>query len=402
MDFMLRTPRIITFLLVLVLVLSSFVVGYAVGTKGSWTAPFQEPKTSSASVDFTLLNDVWGILQKQYVSQPINTTTAVYGAVRGLIDSLKDPYTVFFTPEESKSFQEEIEGTFDGIGAEIGMKNEQLVVIAPLPKSPAERAGLLAGDQILSIDAVQSKTLSLDEAVNRIRGAKGTTVVLQILRTGETEPKEFSITRESITVQSVMTEYRDDGIAYLTLSYFGPNTARDFQSAANEMTMKDVKGIILDLRNNPGGYLDAAVSVASQFVENQTTIVIEEEADGTKTTLRSENGNVLSGMPTVVLVDQGSASGSEIVAGALQDLGVATLIGVTTFGKGSVQQLEDLDGGASLKVTVAKWLTPKGRSIHEQGIAPDVVVERTEEDYSNDRDPQFDRALEILKEKIPQ
>src|SRR3990167_8557524 len=143
MDFMPRTPRIITFLLVLVLVLSSFVVGYAVGTKGSWTAPFQEPKTSSASVDFTLLNDVWGILQKQYVSQPINTTTAVYGAVSGLIDSLKDPYTVFFTPEESKSFQEEIEGTFDGIGAEIGMKNEQLVVIAPLPKSPAERAGLL-------------------------------------------------------------------------------------------------------------------------------------------------------------------------------------------------------------------------------------------------------------------
>lgn len=397
-----RTPRILTFLLALILLLSSFVVGYAAGAKGSfnWSQPFQQIKTSSASADFTLLNDVWGILEKQYVAQPIDKTNAVYGAIHGLIASLKDPYTVFFSPEETKSFQEEIEGTFEGIGAEIGIKNEQLVIIAPLPSSPAERAGLLAGDQILSIDSVESKTFSLDEAVSHIRGAKGTAVILLIQRSGESEPKEISITREAITVQSVTTTYLDDGVARVTLSYFGPNTARDFQSAANEIVVKGSRGILLDMRNNPGGYLDAAVSVASQFVQNGTPIVIEEAADGTKTTQSAQNGETLLGIPTVVLIDQGSASGSEIVAGALQDLHVATLVGAKTFGKGSVQQLEELPGGASLKVTIAKWLTPNGRSIHEEGIAPDVTVERTEEDYNNDRDPQLDRAREALKEKI--
>lgn len=397
-----RTPRILTFLLALILLLSSFVVGYAAGAKGSfnWSQPFQQIKTSSASADFTLLNDVWGILEKQYVAQPIDKTNAVYGAIHGLIASLKDPYTVFFSPDETKSFQEEIEGTFEGIGAEIGIKNEQLVIIAPLPSSPAERAGLIAGDQILSIDSVESKTFSLDEAVSHIRGAKGTAVVLLIQRSGEPEPKEISITREAITVQSVTTTYLDDGVAQITLSYFGPNTARDFQSAASEIVVKGSRGVLLDMRNNPGGYLDAAVSVASQFVQNGTPIVIEEAADGTKMTQNAQNGETLLGIPTVVLIDQGSASGSEIVAGALQDLHVATLVGAKTFGKGSVQQLEELPGGASLKVTIAKWLTPNGRSIHEQGITPDVTVERTEEDYNNDRDPQLDRAREALKEKI--
>lgn len=369
------------------------------GASGGRRLPFVATSGTQAAADFRLLNDVWKVLEEQYLTRPIDRTQAVYGAINGLIASLKDPYTVFLSPEESGEFQNEIRGTFEGIGAEIGIKNDQLVIIAPLPSSPAQRAGLLAGDAILTIDDVESQTLTLDEAVNRIRGSKGTTVKL-LTRRADDEPKEISIVRESITVKSVQTQFRDDGIAVIELSYFGPTTTADFRSAANEVVLKNARGIVLDLRSNPGGYLDAAVDVTGHFVETGTTAVIEEDADGTRTPLTTESGGALRGVPTVVLVDQGSASGAEIVAGALQDLKVATLVGVTTFGKGTVQQIEEFADGSSVKYTVARWLTPNGRSINKGGITPDVEVKRTEEDFTAGRDPQLDRALEELKQTI--
>lgn len=393
-----RPSRVLTVLLIVVLLFSAFVVGYFFGTAGESTGlstVLGQPKTSSASTDFPLLNDVWGVLQKDYVSN-IDKTNAVYGAIRGLVASLNDPYTVFFSPDESKGFQEEIQGTFEGVGAEIGIKDQHLVIIAPLPGSPAERAGLVAGDKILAIDQTASDSLTLDEAVQKIRGTKGTKVVLRIQKANATDAQDITIVRESITVQSVKTTYLDNHLADIEVSYFGPNTTQDFRTAVNDAVLKGSKGIILDLRNDPGGYLDAAIGVASEFVKKGTPIVAEQAGDGTKTTLRSEDGEALVGVPTVVLVDQGSASASEIVAGALQDLHAATIVGVTTFGKGSVQQLEDLPGGATLKVTVAKWLTPNGRSIQEHGITPDVVVERTADDYDHNRDPQLDKAKELL------
>lgn len=393
-----HSRRLLKILLGLAGMLSVFLLGYAAGLAGISPRLLSQPKTSSASIQVNLLNDVWGILQKRYAGK-LDPTAATYGAIQGLIGSLKDPYTVFFTPKEAKDFQNEIQGTFEGIGAEIGIKKNQLVVIAPLPASPAEKAGLVAGDAILTIDGSDSSTLTLDEAVRHIRGKEGTTVKLEVVKNGAKEPTTISIVRSAITIQSVVTKFLDNHLARIDLSYFGPNTAKDFQSAVNDAVVRGAKGVLLDLRSNPGGYLDAAVEVASHFLAKDAVVVIEETADGARSSSTSPREGELINVPTVVLVDQGSASGSEIVAGALQDQGAATLVGVTTFGKGSVQQIEDLPDGSSLKVTVAKWLTPKGRSIHEVGIAPDVQVQRSQEDIDNGRDPQFDRAVQLLLEK---
>lgn len=353
--------------------------------------------TKVAPLSLDRVEDVWKALRKEYVSQPIDEQKAIYGAIQGLVDSLGDPYTVFFSPDESKTFQEEIGGVFEGIGAEIGMKEEQLVVIAPLPGSPAEKAGLKAGDRILAIDGMSTQGVSLDDAVRKIRGAKGTTVVLTIQR-GEETANDVTIARESIAVKSVQFSMSDDKIGTITLSYFGPNTEKEFGAAVDRFLGEGGKSLIVDFRNNPGGFLDTAVDIASAFVEKGAVIVKEKFSDSEETEHKATGGNALKGIRTVALVDQGSASASEIVAGALQDYRLATLVGTKTFGKGSVQQLEEFSDGSSLKMTVAKWLTPKGRSIDEQGITPDVTIELTKEDYDNNRDPQRERALQLLRE----
>lgn len=392
-------PQPIKLLGVLVLLFAGFVVGFYYGANGGAAPLLQQTTTSSTSADFGLLERVWGILEDRYLGKPLDRSAAVYGAIRGMLASLDDPYTVFLSPDEAQEFEQEIQGTFEGIGAEIGIKRGSLVIIAPLADSPAERAGLKAGDRILAIDDRESSSLSLDEAVRQIRGKKGSTVALVVQRENE-EPREVSIVRESITVKSVRTRFLGNNLALIELTYFGPSTSADFRSAAQEVLVQGSRGVILDLRSNPGGYLDAAVGVASLFVPNGSTIVIEEAADGSRTELKASNGETLKDVPLVILVDQGSASGSEIVAGALQDYGVASLVGAKTFGKGSVQQIEELPDGSNLKVTVARWLTPKGRSIHDQGIDPDIAVELTEEDYAAGRDPQFDRAIATLLETL--
>jgi carboxyl-terminal processing protease len=391
------SQRLFLTLLVVCGFFGSFLGGYLTGTAHSPSllrSLLGSNNTSTQDADFTILDDVWGVLQKRYVNQPIDAKNAVYGAISGLLASLEDPYTVFFTPEESRAFQDEIQGTFEGIGAEIGMKETQLVIIAPLPESPASKAGLFAGDAILSIDGIETTMLTLDAAVEKIRGPKGSTVTLVIQRSDEKETRTFAVTREKITVESVRVAQRDS-TAEITLSYFGPNTAKDFQNVVNEILLRGDRGVLLDLRSNPGGYLDAAVDIASHFLKNADVVVLEETSDGKRTTTTANADGALAGIPLVVLIDGGSASGSEIVAGALHDHGVATLIGEKTFGKGTVQEVEDFQDGSSLKITIARWLTPKGVSIQDNGIEPDEVVRRSQE--SGDDDPQLQRARDVLE-----
>lgn len=346
-------------------------------------------------LDASLFWEVWSTIADEYVEQPVNVRQAFYGALKGMVASLGDPYSIFLDPEETNDFNVEISGQFEGIGAEIGAKDSQIVVIAPLPESPAERAGLKAGDAILQIDETNTIGLSVDQAVALIRGEKGSTVRLMIERSGVTEAFALEITRETIVTSAVRWRNIESNLWYIAIFDFSQESATDFSRAVNEILLKQPQGLILDLRNNPGGYLDTAVEVGGAFIENNT-VVVEEFSDGTKNENKTQGQARLKGIPTVVLVNGGTASAAEILAGALQDYGLATIIGEQTFGKGTVQDYTEFDDGSSLKITVAQWLTPKGRSIERVGIVPDIEVERTEEQFEADQDPQLDKAKEYL------
>lgn len=349
-------------------------------------------------VDFAMFWDVWKLVKSEYVDQPVSDKELFYGALKGLVYGVQDPYTTFFDPEEAQSFNEELDGSFFGIGAQIGLDEDgSVVVIAPLPETPAERAGIKAEDHILAIDGTDTAGMTVDEAVKRIRGEKGTVVKLMILHTGSDSAEEVQITRDEITTKSVTWEVRDDGIAVITVAIFNQDTQSLFKEAVDEVLKENPKGLILDLRNNPGGLLDAAINLAGYWMDGQTALV--EDVRGVKTEYPASGPGLLKDMKTVVLVNGGSASASEILSGALQDYHMATLIGEQTFGKGSVQQYQDLPDGSAVKITIARWLTPLGRSIDKEGIAPDTVVPFTEEDFNAKRDPQLQAALDLLKKE---
>lgn len=353
-----------------------------------------------ADIDFSLFWDTWDIVENYYVDEDnINEKQMFYGALRGLVASLNDPYTVFMDPKITQDFSEDLSGTFEGIGAEIGMKNDILTIIAPLPGMPAEKAGLKAGDKIYAIDGEATVGIGVDEAVKKIKGPKGTQVVLTIFREDFDNVKDISITRDKIVVESVRTSFLDNGIFLMEIINFNNDTERGFNNAVSELIKADAKGIVLDLRNNPGGYLDSAIEIASEWIEDG--VIVEEKGREEELNEHFSRGRArLKDYPTVILVNQGSASASEIVAGALQDYGEATIVGKQTFGKGSVQTLTNLNDGSSIKITVTKWFTPNGRSISDEGITPDEDVELTIDDYNNDKDPQMDRAIEILASGI--
>lgn len=380
----------------------SFVVGYTAGkdaNNNSVNAPITVPKTTlpqgvSKDVDFNLFWDVWQRVKKDYVDKSISDKDLFYGALSGIVASVDDPYTVFLDPETTKKFEESLSGSFDGIGAEIGKKNEQIVIMAPLPDTPAERAGLKTKDMILAIDKKTTAGITLDEAVIRIRGKKGTSVTLTIYREGEKKERDVSIMRDTIQIKSVVWNMKKD-IAYVKVSHFNEDTESTFGVAIREAMAKKPKGFILDLRNNPGGFLDTAVEMASYWV-NGKTIVVEKYNEKKQDSYTGHAPAFLKDMPTIVLVNEGSASASEIVAGALQDYGKATIIGKKTFGKGSVQDLQRLRDGSAIKITVAKWYTPNGKNINEEGIKPDREVSQSEDDDNKD-DLQLNAALELLR-----
>jgi len=405
--------KYILFFAIIFLLIGSFWLGFERGkSKGAeenksvpLTEALIENKSASdkPTVDFSLFWKVWDLLKEKYVNRTtLDAQQMVYGAIKGMIKATGDPYTTFFDPKETKSFSDDIGGSFEGIGAELGIKDAILTVIAPLESSPAQKAGLRAGDKILKIGDKSTADMTIDEAVDLIRGKKGTTVKLTIFHEKAQETQEVVITRETIEVKSVKIEFKDSNIAYIKITKFGEETGKEFDAAMNQTLAQNSRGIILDLRNDPGGFLDKSVDIASRLISKGQVVVIEEDNAGKKENLYTSGGDKLSSLPMVVLINEGSASASEILAGALRDDREVSLIGKKSFGKGSVQELINLPGDSSVKITVAKWLTPNGDYIMEKGINPDFEVDLTTDDFDNNRDPQLDKAMEVLKEKMSQ
>ncbi|NCA93772.1 MAG: S41 family peptidase [Sphingobacteriia bacterium] len=353
----------------------------------------------SEKIDLTLYWNVFFKLKEKYVdAEKLTNEDLLYNSIKGMLSATDDPYTVFMDPEENKAFDEDIEGTFEGIGAELGIKQGILTVVSPLKDSPAEKAGLRVGDKILKVSDESTADMSIDDAVSRIRGKDGTEVKLTVYRAeSEEKTKEITVTRGVIKVESVTLEMKDNNIAYFNVVRFGDDTAIVFNRLLREVP-RETEGIVVDLRNNPGGYLDVAIDLASLMLPDGKVVVIEEDKEGQKKNFYSRGEDKLSAIKTVVLINEGSASASEILAGALRDNREnVTLVGQKSYGKGSVQELIELSDNTSVKITVARWLTPNGEQINEKGIQPDIEVELTDEDYEQNRDPQLDKALEILK-----
>lgn len=357
--------------------------------------------------DFSLFWKTWDELHNKFVDQnKLKEDNLLYGAISGMVKGVKDPYTVFFPPVETKSFKQEVGGSFGGIGAEIGKRNGFLVIVAPLEDTPAQKAGLMAGDKILKINSEPTDDITVEEAVTKIRGEVGTKVTLSILRGNDgAKAKDIIIERSTIKIPITKLEaLKDNQIAHLSFYSFASTAPFEFQQAATKiLATTGYKGIILDLRNNPGGFLEVAVDIAGWFLNAGDLVAIEQfgkAENNNKTEFRASGLGALKNYPVVVLVNQGTASAAEILAGALRDNRGVKFVGEKTFGKGSVQELINLKGGSSLKVTVAKWLTPKGVSISEHGLEPDYKVTVTEQDTENKKDPQLSKAVEVLSNMI--
>ena len=384
----------------LALVLLVFGAGVAVG-KGDahlWGGKGISSSGAPASLDYSSVDTVYTILKNDFDGQ-LDQTKLNEGLRRGLVEATGDPYTEYFDPAGAKDFNNELSGSITGIGAELGTDSDNnIVIVSPLSGYPAEKAGLKPKDIIGAVDSQSTQGMSVDSVVRKIRGKEGTDVTLTVVR-GDQKPFQVTITRQKITIPSV--KYQEDGsIGYLKISQFSNDTVDLAQKAANEFKAKGVKAVVLDLRSDPGGYLSGAVGVSSLWLDKGQTVVQERRGSTVVSTETANGNNILKGLPTVVLIDGGSASASEITAGALRDNGAAQLVGVKSFGKGSVQQVEKLPDGSELKVTIARWFTPKGKNIDKQGITPDTVVDVSDSDTAAGKDPQKDKAYQILQAKI--
>ncbi|MBI2051610.1 S41 family peptidase [Candidatus Roizmanbacteria bacterium] len=375
-------------------------------------APSEKTQQKDKNIDFNLFWDTWNKVEQKYIDkEKLDPQKMFYGALKGLVASLEDPYTFFLTPEENKQSKDDLEGKFEGIGAQLGLKNNRIVIIAPLKSSPAEKAGVRAGDYVVKVNGQSTKNWSLPQAVSKIRGKKGTKVKLTLLRGN----KEFDveITRDQIIVDSVELSFekrkdckRDcDQVAYIKLNQFGENTNEEWDQVADKVeeswNNKSVKGAVVDVRDNPGGFLESSVYVASEFLPFDRLIVKQETTDaGTREYHVARRGK-LTDIPLVVLINKGSASASEIFAGALRDHKRTSLVGEKTFGKGSVQEAIDLKGGAGLHVTIAKWILPQGAWINGKGIEPDMKVENKLPEgntLTREEDAQLEKAVaEVLE-----
>lgn len=384
-----------------------FAIGFTVGQKKvevsrqnsipKITVSNQLP-AQNQNLDFSLFWKVLDVLPEKYLDKSaIDSNKILYGAISGMVRSLGDPYTAFLDPKQNENIKSEIAGSYEGVGIQIGFdEKKRLAVIAPLSGTPAEREGVQAKDLILKIDDKDAFDLTLPEAVDLIRGQAGTKVKLVLQREGE-ELYEKTIERAKIDVRSVEVKYIDhDGkqIAVVKVSRFGEKTNEEWDNVIGEVVAKKVDGIVVDMRNNPGGLLDSSVYLAGDFVRG--TVVKQQYSDGSTVPLATSGKARLLKMPLVVLVNEGSASAAEIFAGAIQDNRRGNLVGKKTFGKGTVQDVVELPGGSGLHVTIARWLTPKGNSIHGTGISPDTIVDLSAEDRKGGKDSQLDKALEIL------
>lgn len=402
-----RLGKLATIVTALILLGVVFVSGMYFGYE---QRPFMERVTGITSqewgvengeeIDFDPFWKAWKILEDKYVAKDeIDREKLLWGAIQGMASAVGDPYTVFMPPAESAIFEEDISGAFEGIGAEIGIRNKVLVVISPLEGSPAQRAGLKAGDYILKIDGEDTANLTVDEAVTRIRGKGGTVVKLTIFREGDESSKEISITRAKIEIPVIDTEIKDD-VFIISLYQFSANSPDLFETAIREFAASGKNKLILDLRNNPGGYLDAAVDIASWFIPRDEVVLIERVRGEEPREYHSRGYAEIHDLKMAVLVNRGSASASEILAGALKDHNIATIIGETTFGKGSVQEVVDVTGETTLKVTIARWFTPNDVSITKVGLEPNIAIDPKEAAAAEEKgvvDFTLDRAIQFVK-----
>jgi carboxyl-terminal processing protease len=392
--------KILIKILIIILVVTSGFTIFSFGFHYGYEQIPRSPKELSSNIDITLLWDVWNKIENKY-AKDFDHQTMIYGAAKGLAESLGDPYTIFLSPDDSKIFMDDVSGEFQGVGMEIGIKDEVLTVVAPLEGTPAQKAGLLSGDKIIKVEDTYTQDITVEEAVKIIRGEKGTKIKLAIYREGWENTKDFEITRDTIKIPSTKLEVIDGKIAKVNIYQFSGNLSSEFIKIVDTIVHdSSIEKLILDLRNNPGGLLSEAQNMAGWFLERGDIVTIErfggEEED--KEYLAAGN-ELLRDYPLVILINQGSASGAEILAAALRDnKNNVKLIGMKSFGKGSVQEPIELRDGSLLKITVANWLTPNGELIDQVGLEPDIEIEMTEEDYQEDRDPQLEKALEILRE----
>lgn len=386
---------------------TSFFVGFFTGAEsknkntGIKSHAIYDDGNMPDDIDFSIFWDTWNTINEKYVStNGPSDQEKIYGAISGLVYSLGDPYSVFFPPKESEYFVSEIQGSFEGVGMEIGKTNDILTVIAPLKNTPAERAGIQAGDKIIAIDDSPTINLTVDEAVNLIRGEGGTPVKLTIIRKNKKEPIEIKVIRGTIEIPTINTIARDDGIFIIELYSFSATSPYLFRNALREFIESGDNKLILDLRNNPGGFLEAAVDMASWFLPAGKVVVRETSRNSkdAEKIYRSKGYNIFNdNLKFVILINQGSASASEILAGALSEYGKAILVGEKSFGKGSVQELIPITEDTSLKITVARWFTPNRVSISKNGLTPNIEIEYTKEDFEAGIDPQLEKAVEVLK-----
>lgn len=396
-------PRIV------LIVILAFLLGWQLGHKDvqikvatyrpSISIINKEPP-KQINVDFKLFWDTWDLLYRSYLNKKtIDPNKLFYGAISGMVSALGDPYTVFLPPDQQKFTKDELNGSFEGVGIQLGFnKDKRLVVIAPLSGTPAQKAGIKPGDQIIKIDDKDTTNMALPEAVNLIRGAKGTQITLTIFREGDTDTKSFILKRDTIIVKSVEVFYKETKsgkkVAVVKLSRFGERTEDEWKSGVSDLISANSQAVVLDLRNNPGGFLEGAVFIGSEFLDGGD-VVLQENSEGIKTPFKVVRQGKLTSIPMVALINKGSASASEIVAGALQDRKRGQLVGEQSFGKGTIQEAQDLAGGTGIHITVAKWLTPNGRWVNDtQGLDPDVKIDMDKEDATID--PQMDKAVELL------
>ncbi len=406
-----KTVRIVLAILIgFVLVAGSFsggvLVGWLLPQRSSLESPLTpiDPTVSATATSipgdledlFAPFWETWDMVHEQYVDQPVDDLKMMQGAISGMLDSLGDEHTGYMDPETFVEATRPLDGSYEGIGAYVDVTGDYLTIISPMPGSPAEAAGLKAADRVIMIDGKDMTGIDPSVALKSVLGPAGTQVILTIQRGEENEILEFTITRATIDLPSVEGKMLDNNIAYISISTFGENTTDLLKETLRELLVNDPKGLILDLRYNTGGYLVTAIEVISQFIP-EGVVMYEVEGDGTETVYEALPGGLATEIPLVVLVNEGSASASEITAGAIQDFGRGALVGVTTYGKGSVQNWIPLDNNqGAVRVTIARWLTPNHRQIHKVGLTPDYVVEITDADIEAGKDPQLDKAIEFL------
>ena len=394
-------------LIIFLIAIGFFYGGYYFGKRGFVFEVRKNPPEIEISnkfppdgkLDFSLFWEVWDILNSTYLERPIDQKKMIYGAISGMVYSLGDPYTSFLPPDINASFMDFMGGRYEGIGAELSLKDGNLIIVSPLDGSPAKNIGVKPGDRILQIDDKSTAGMSVSEAVALIRGESGTTVKL-VLQTGTDDPREVVITRGVITVSSVTWEDKGDGTAYIRISRFGSDTNTEWDRVASEVNVKmsELDAVIIDVRGNPGGYLESAIHISEDFFRGKP-VLYEETSTGELIPFNTSKVGVFKDIPAVfVLIDQGSASASEILAAALRDNIGAKLIGEKSFGKGTIQDAKDFNDGSGLHITIAKWLTPKKEWVHGKGLEPDITVKITDEDLDKGVDPQLNKALELAKE----